>query len=32
MECIIPAGSTYWENSEGQIVSDKIIINKEIKQ
>lgn len=30
VECTIPKGSIYYENKDGEIVSNKIIINKEI--
>lgn len=30
VECVIPEGSTYYENDRGEIVSDKIIITDKI--
>lgn len=31
LECVIPAGSEYWENSEGEIVTNCLIISREIE-
>ena len=31
MECTIPKGTVYYENEDGEIVSEKLIINKQIE-
>lgn len=31
LECVIPAGTEYWENENGEIVSQKIKIIREVK-
>jgi hypothetical protein len=28
MKCIIPAGTTYYENKKGEIVSEKLIVKE----
>lgn len=31
VECTIPEGTTYYENERGEIVTEKLIINREVK-